>query len=363
MKQSRAEISYLNSQIEDLNDQLDRFEEKFDLQNDTIVNLESQLAYSTSQNQNLTSQVNSLKGQLNFANNQIGDLNFKISTVQERIDELEAEIAAWNASSEPQTLVMHFCEKGEGYEWGRLPDVNYTYNQFLNLSNGKYDILILPEYKGNLNWTETSAWLRQNFSNIPIFLPIFEAGNQKLPSPNLMLNVSQILEAMTWCDVRALRIAEMVSWYIEQNQTFPTDYINDILSFADANDLWILWSEWKVGDNVFEKVRNYTDGFEDIVTVAFQTNSGDLEPGSGFELVSSLFQHWGGSIQSWYWVTRGLGNETDMPTSILLQHTLEAYNLETEILQFEPYWYFFNNGEPSESLKTLMTALTLIKPN
>jgi len=29
-----------------------------------------------------------------------------------------------------------------------------------------------------------------------------------------------------------------------------------------------------------------------------------------------------------------------------------------ESLQFEPYWYLFENGEPNENLKTLMATLT-----
>lgn len=355
------QIKDLDSEIDDLKSQLVEYKYTIDSQNSTIVYLENELFISNRKIENLTWQMGKLEDQLDSANSQIINLNSTISYLKDKIYELEKTIANWNTSSELQTLILHFCEKGEGYEWGRLPDVNYTYNQFLNLNNGKYDVLILPEYKGNLNWTETSTWLKQNFSDIPIMLSIFEGGNQKLPSPNIMLNVSQISEAMTWCDVRALRIAEMVSWYIEQNQTFPTDYFTDILSFADANDLWVLWSEWKVGDSVFEQVENYIIGFEDVVTVAFQTNSGDLEPAEGFELARSLFQHWGGSIQSWYWVTRGLGNETEMPASMFLQHTLAAYNFGAEILQFEPYWYFFENGEPNENVKILMTTLTLIK--
>jgi hypothetical protein len=127
---------------------------------------------------------------------------------------------------------------------------------------------------------------------------------------------------------------------------------------ARLAELRVVWSEWKVGDNVFRQVSTYIDGFADIVTVAFQTNSGDLEPAQGFELVSDLFPHWGGSIQSWYWDTRRQGNETAMPASLFVQHALEAGNMGAETLQFEPYWYLFENGEPNENLKTLMAALT-----
>jgi hypothetical protein len=47
-----------------------------------------------------------------------------------------------------------------------------------------------------------------------------------------------------------------------------------------------------------------------------------------------------------------------MPASLLVQHALAAKNIGADILQFEPYWYFFDNGEPKETLRTLMAALT-----
>ena len=239
--------------------------------------------------------------------------------------------------------------------WGRLPNVTYTYNQILNLAKSSYEILLLPEYKGNLIWTETLAWLRNNFGEIPISLSIFEGGSGNVP--NLKLDVAQISDAVASLDVRELRIGEIVSWHIEHGLPFPVDWVRGVLSFARLVDLKVVWSEWKVGDNVFRQVKDYTDGFEDLVIVAFQTNSGDLEPASGFELVSNLFPHWSGSIQSWYWDTRGLGNETDMPISLFAQHALEARITGAELLQFEPYWYLFNNGEPNQNLKTLMATL------
>lgn len=357
------EISILNDKVESdtrtiisLNDTTNDLQSQVDSLNNQIKDLQDLLDKSNSQITTLTVQSNNFQQQLANSNSQISSLNSTVVTLQEKVDEFIMIIAAMNASSGPKTLVFHVAEKGEGYDWGRLPDANYTYEQILDLNNESYDVLLLPEFEGNSNWTETLAWLAQNFSKIPIMLSVFEGGS--LTEPNLQLSTSQISDAMTSCDVEAIRIAEMISWYIETNQTFPVNYINEILSFARANGLMVLWSEWKVGENVFRQVHNYTNGFEDIVTVAFQTNSGDLEPTDGFELVSNLFPHWGGSIQSWYWVTRNFGNATDMPISVLVQHALEACNLGAEILQFEPYWYFFNNGEPNENLEILMATLT-----
>jgi len=326
--------------------------------NSQVETLQTQFVNSENQIKNLNSQIAAMQSQLTNAANQISNLNSNVSALQNEVDELMKIIAAMNTSSQPTTLVFHVSEKGEGYTWGHLPNAGYTHSQLVNLNNGTYDILLLPEFKGNLNWAETYNWISTNFTGIPICLSVFEGGNERFPNPNVMLNSTQIQQAISSCDVQAIRIAEIVSWYIEANQTFPVDYIRGILSFARENGLRVLWSEWKVGADVFLQVKNYTTGFEDIVTVAFQTNSGDLEPVDGFELVSNLFTHWGGSIQSWYWKTRNLGNETQMPFSLFVQHTLEATNMGAEVLQFEPYWYLFNNGEPTEYLKILMTTLT-----
>jgi hypothetical protein len=175
---------------------------------------------------------------------------------------------------------------------------------------------------------------------------------------------------MAVCDVRWLRISEVVSWYIEHNLPFPTDYVTNILNFCKEHNLKVQWNEWKVGDSVFQRIQSCIVGFEDIVTVSFSTNSGDLEPADGFMLVSKMFQHWGGSVQAWYWETRhrgnystvpenppGLSNPLNMPISTLIHHALSAKNIGAEILQFEPYWYFFDNGEAKENLKLLEIML------
>jgi hypothetical protein len=48
-----------------------------------------------------------------------------------------------------------------------------------------------------------------------------------------------------------------------------------------------------------------------------------------------------------------------MPISLLVQHTLAAKNIGAEIIQFEPYGYFFNieDGEVTEELEVLLTML------
>ena len=363
LEQKSLEIQNLEGTIEDKNDLISGLRVKvtsdaavISAQNETISQLQGQFDSSSRQIESLEAQVGEIRDELSVANSQISSLTSSVTSLQQEVERLNGVIAALNKPSNVETLVFHVCEKGEGYIWGRLPNANYTYSQVLKLNNSTYKILFLPEYKGNLNWTETFAWLRSNFSGIPLSLSIFEGGPNE--APNLRLTVAEIWDAVLALDVRELRIGEIVSWHIEHGLPFPVDWIRSVLSLARLADLRVVWSEWKVGDHVFHQVNTYIDGFEDIVTVAFQTNSGDLEPADGFELVSDLFPHWGGSIQSWYWDTRKTGNETAMPASLFVQHAFEAGNMGAETLQFEPYWYLFENGEPNENLKTLMAALT-----
>jgi hypothetical protein len=180
-------------------------------------------------------------------------------------------------------------------------------------------------------------------------------GSHEYPVPKLSTN--DILEAMAVFNVEWLRFSEVVSWHMEHNLSFPTDYVTAILNFCREHNLKLFWNEWKV-HSVFQTIQTYIVVFEDIITVVFSTNSIDLEPADGFMLVSTMFQQWGGSVQAWYWSRHGWVNPLDMPISLLIQHALSAKNTGAEILQFEPYWYFFDNGEAKENLKLLEIMLT-----
>ena len=322
-----------------------------------ISNLQNRIASDNTTINSLNAQVGDLQNQIASANEQISSLTSRITTLQNEVEKLGATINS-SSSADVTTLIFHVCEKGEGYTWGHLPNVNYTYNQILKLNNGKYNVLLLPEFEGDTNWTETFTWLKQNFAGIPIVLPVFEGGSNTYP--NRQLTVDQISEAVAALNVRELRIGEMASWYLSHLSPFPTNYTTSILNFARTHGLKVQFSEWQINYGAFQRIRSYIVGFEDIVTVTFQTNSKEIEPWNGFLTASGAFTHWGASIQSWYWQERGYGSEFDMPTSVLLEHTLAARKLGAEILEFEPYWYLFNNGEPRENLQVLMTVLTSV---
>ncbi len=326
-----------------------------DTQTSQINDLKAKVGDDNNTINSLNLQVTNLQGQVASMGNTISSLTNQTTLLQNQLQDLR-DIANSSSPSKLQTLVFHVSEKGQNYAWGRLPNVTYTYNQISSLNNNKYNILLLPEYGDDSNWTATFAWLKQNFAHIPIVLSVFEGGLTN--APNRKLTIDQIMEVVTVLDVRELRLGEIISWYMSNLQPFPVDYVTSLLNFTRTHSLRLEWSEWQTEYGTYSRIQSYIKGYEDIVTVTFQTNNKNVEPWDGFLLTSETFQHWGGSIQSWYWQERSYGSEFDMPTSVLLQQTLAARKLGAETLEFEPYWYLFDNGLLRENLQILMTVLT-----
>lgn len=257
-----------------------------------------------------------------------------------------------------KTIIMHGCTKtGSNIS---LPDVDYAYQE-LRDGFAPYEVLVLPEYNGNLNWTETLQWISTDYAGIPICLSIFEGGDSKLPDPNVKLTIEEIQEAMAAGDVRMVRFAEMISWYMNasrtwQNIAFPIDEVRDILEFCRSKDLKVLWSEWKISYDVLPDLNRTISGFEDIVTFVYQTNNEFDDPFVGY-LYATQFERWGASIQSWYWEEHGYGDKDDMPIDLMVEHTILSRNMGAEIIQFEPYWYFFENGDPLETMHSMWSSI------
>ena len=283
--------------------------------------------------------------------NTITSQDSTINNLQQKINNLE-------------TLVFHVSEKGKEYTYAQLPNATDTYRQIQALNNNTYEILLLPEYKGNLNWTEELAWITANFEGpqgIPIMLDVFGGGEDHTPTP--MLTTEDVTAAKAVANVKYLRFAEVMSWHLENKQPFPTNYVAETLEFCKTNNLKLFWTEWKndyPDKNVetFTAIQSYIKGYEDTVTVSFSTNSHELEPTDGFLQLNQMFQQWGASIQPWYWNTTRNSDLMDMPASLLLEHALSAKGIGAKIIEFEPYWYFFDNGEPNTNLKLLLTMLT-----
>jgi hypothetical protein len=251
-----------------------------------------------------------------------------------------------------ETMVVHACIKADSNV--SLPDVAHTYQQ-LRDGFAPYEVLILPEYNGNLNWKETLQWISKDFTGVSICLSVFEGGEYKLPDPNVKLGIEEIEEATVTSDVRMVRFAEMISWYMEANETFPFDEVKNVLEFCKSKNIKVLWSEWKISDNVLPLLKDIVDGYEDIVTVIYQTNNEFDAVFVGY-LYATQFSHWGESVQSW-WVDETGEDRYDLPSETVIEYAKLARSMGAEIIQFEPYWYFFDNGEPLEPMYALWSAI------
>ncbi|MCJ7763199.1 hypothetical protein MUP38_07085 [Candidatus Bathyarchaeota archaeon] len=276
------------------------------------------------------------------------------------------------------TIVYHVGENTEdgGYPpVVHIPDVGAVYQQILAANDGKYpNILLLPAYNGHLNWTEEKEWIKTNFADIPIMLEVFASTGGDTA---FQLSTDDILEIMAVVEVKWIRIFEVVGWYGWHQLPFPQDYVIGILNFCKDHGLRVFWSEWSVWyvNESVEMIGDVLSGFEDIVTFGFGTNSGDLEPEEGFKWLRNLnlTDHWGASVQAWYWNTHhseawsgvpqppGLDYLLNMPISWMITHANEAKGLGAEIIQFEPYWYFFgyDDGKARENLKLMHYGLNL----
>ena len=244
------------------------------------------------------------------------------------------------------TVIMHGSIK-ESQNMS-LPNVPYTYQKLCD-GFAAYEVLILPEYNGNLDFTETLKWISSNFSGVPICLSVFEGGNESWPNPNVKLTTAEIEQVIAVSDVRMVRFAEMISWYMDANRTFPIDEVMSVLEFCRSKNIKVLWNEWKISDKVLPFLNETLFGFEDLVTVVYQTNNEFDEPFIGY-LYSTQFEHWGASVQSWYWEEHGYDVEEEMPIDVMVEHAVLARNMGAEVIQFEPYWYFFGSGEPLETM-------------
>ena len=308
-------ITVLTNQIEELQNQnLTNQQTIINLQNQNLIN---QQTINELLNQNSTNQqtINDLQSQLATSVDQrIDSLTIEITELENRTDKLES-VLIFN-TSDLQTLVFHFSEKAD---WGPIPDINYTYNQILTLNNKSFDIMILPEYMEHQNWTAELDWLTNNFmgtQGIPIMLDTFSSSEEG--DPIIKRSPEDIRTALTRCNIKYLRFAEVISWHIEQNETFPENYVISMLEFAKINDLKIFWTEWKIDYTpeeveIFTKIQSLIEGYEDIVTVSFSTNSGEAEPVIGFLNLNEMFQHWGASIQY------GTGTQVIMKTFKICQ--------------------------------------------
>jgi hypothetical protein len=257
-----------------------------------------------------------------------------------------------------------------------MPSVSDVYQKILAAVAGKVEasnVVLLPEYNAHVSWADEAAWLAANFMGIPVMVDC--AGGWDPTQYVTPERLQVLLDADV--DVRWIRISELVSYYEEWlEEEFPDAYVTGLLQFCKTKGIKVYLCEWKIA--AFDKILEVIDGFEDIVWVGFKTNSGDMEPAAGFKyLVDKLRagspnpEHWGATVESWYWETRHRGlsahpeaavwQPDNMPVSWMICHMQEAVTMPTvwysgaELLQFEAYWWFFEHttGKARPSLATM----------
>lgn len=252
---------------------------------------------------------------------------------------------------------MHIVEKGANYDFGHCPDPNYTYELTKACFPGK-EVWVIPEYEGNLNFAERLEWLRNNFANIFVVIDVFEGGSDRLPNPNVMLSLEELEQIMEVTNVMGIRFPEVTSW--KMNATAPdivsTAWIHSMFDFAISRNLTIFWSEWKLGSDVDALTKPILAGYEDKIIYLCQTNNQFQHPLIGYSLAEGS-PRWGASVQSW-WTDEQNGRHDDLPLEYVAQYARLARNMGAEIIQLEPYWYFFdNNGEPLATLHAISSII------
>jgi len=255
-----------------------------------------------------------------------------------------------------KTVIVHFSEKGDGSDV-HCPYPHYAYELCKQRFAGK-SVWVIPEYDGNMDMTARLEMLTQNYTDILVCIDAFEGGDNA-SRPNVRLSIRELEQIMSVADVRAIRFPEVISWYMRANDTntepvpFPIEWIHEMLDFALSKGLRIYWSEWKLGNDI-EKITNETlAGYEDKITYLYQTNNQYQIPLIGISYAHE-FPHWGASVQSWYVDPITGIHKWDLPLDVVADYAKLARNMGAETIQFEPYWYFFNNNsEPKETMEKM----------
>ena len=254
-----------------------------------------------------------------------------------------------------QIVIVHLCEKGITANFGHCPNCTFAYEQISNGFAG-HEVWVDPEFEGNLNWTKTLEWIAANLGDTPLAIKVFEGGSQKLPNSNVMMSLEELKQVMEVANVKAIVFPELISWYMNQtnsNAAIPINWIQSLFDFAIRSNLRIIWSEWKLGNDVEALTNSTLAGYEDKIIYIYQTNNQYQHPAIGL-LYAMQFSNWGVSVQSW-WVDEKTGEDRwDLPLQKVLEFAKLARNSGAQIIMTEPYWYFFDdNGKALEPMYAL----------
>ena len=224
-----------------------------------------------------------------------------------------------------------------------------VYRTIVNVANrGRFGVGLEPECVTDC---ATQLIYLQEFAKIPVMLNAWTSDS------NYQITVAQIQQAMAVCPVYYLRFHEVMSYYANTiNTPAVQSYIQSILAFCKSSGIPLFWNEWDI--TTYPAIATLIQGYEDNVLVSFGTNNTAVQV--GFQALQ-VFKRKAASVQSWYWYElygERAGYELNMPPGLMAQFTLQAFQAGCEIVQYEPYSYFFNNNaSPKVTLADMFATL------
>jgi len=270
----------------------------------------------------------------------------------------------------PTKLYFHIKHDSSGYP-NTLGKVHQIYDSIQAVNRTSYGIGLEPQCVAD--WNTQLSYLSE-CGNIPVMLNVLTSDNA------LQLTLGQIDQALSVCNVKYLRFHEVISYYDPNNQNwakpFPLAYALSLLQYAKNKNIPVFWSEWDIyaynnpeingyGKRYSTSISEIIAGYENNVAVSFGTNGTFLkpdgvtyyEPAEIFQTYLQQFPRRGASVQSWYWWERNgrlPGYEYTMPPDLMVQHTQEAFQAGCEVVQYEPFGYFFDNATPKSTLAAVL---------
>lgn len=242
------------------------------------------------------------------------------------------------STTTPTRLYMHI-KHGDPYPYtlGKVQQIN---NAMQAANKTGVGIGLMPQAT-----PETQLSYYRECGSTPVMLTAFSSDGEKL-------TLQQIEEIIGVCNVQWLRLHEVLSAY----DPFPTDYVLSLLEFSKQRGIPVFWNEWNT--YTYPTITSIIKGYEGNVAVSFGTNSDQYEPAEGFALLQQ-FQRRAASVQSWYWWERNGrqdGYEFTMPPELMVQHTQLAFQAGCEVVQYEPFGYFFDSEIPRITLEAVLGA-------
>lgn len=276
----------------------------------------------------------------------------------------------------PQDASLYMHIKHQDPYPRTLGSVQKIYNDVLMANRTGRGIGLEPQIIGDF---PTQKAFYQECGEIPTCMTMFSSDlalQHTLSELDELISVTQ--------NLRMFRFHEVLAYYDPNNPSwakpFPLTYCRSLLQYAKDKNIPVFWNEWDI--NAFTNppydveghtrystsVKEIITGYEDNVIVSYGTNGTFLkpdgvtyyEPAEIYQLYLQQFQRRGASVQSWYWWERNgrqNGYEFLMPPELMRLHTIQAFQAGCEMVQYEPFGYFFNVSYPKITLSGVLGAI------